>query len=91
MEFRGINKGDNGKENGNYRDYRIYLFIDGYYIGIMKKKMETTMVQGQGYILGIMENGMETSIIGLYRVYRVCGSGVSGIDVVLCGTEKVYS
>ena len=44
---------DNGKENGNYynglyRDYRVYtgviLGIYRGYIGIMEKKMETTIV-----------------------------------------------
>ena len=30
---------DNGKENGNYRDYRGYIGGD---IGIKEKKMETT-------------------------------------------------
>ena len=34
------------------------------YIGIMEKKMETT-------IRGIMEKKMETTIIGLYRNYKV--------------------
>ena len=29
--------GDNGKENGNHRDYRVYL-------GIMDNKMETTIM-----------------------------------------------
>ena len=37
---------DNGKENGNYRDYRDYVgYILGVIlgcIGIMEKKMETT-------------------------------------------------
>ena len=47
-------KGDNGKEHGNYRNYRGYIgIIQGYYIedyiGIMEKKMETTII---GYILG---------------------------------------
>ena len=38
---------DNGKENGNYRDYRGYIrVILGLYwgyIGIMENKMETTI------------------------------------------------
>ena len=32
---------DNGKENGNYRDYRGLYWG---YIGIMEKKMETTIL-----------------------------------------------
>ena len=39
---------DNGKENGNYRDYRGYIGIIRVYvgdiIGIMEKKMETTII-----------------------------------------------
>ena len=39
---------DNGKENGNYRDYRVnigvMLGIYWGYIGIMENKMETTIV-----------------------------------------------
>ena len=34
---------------------------------------------------------METTIMGLHRVSRVYGSGVSGVDVVMRGTVKVYS
>ena len=38
---------DNGKEHGNYRDYRGYIGINyglyWGYIGIMEKKMETTI------------------------------------------------
>ena len=41
---------DNGKENGNYKDYRAYIGIIGYmyrgYMGIMEKKMETTRIIG---------------------------------------------
>ena len=38
---------DTGKENGNYRDYRVYVgIILGLYMGIMEKKMETTIVLG---------------------------------------------
>ena len=37
---------DNGKENGNYRVIEVYII--GLYIGIMEKKMETT-IQGLGY------------------------------------------
>ena len=38
---------DNGKENGNYYS------MSGIYIGIMEKKMETTVVYwGSSYILG---------------------------------------
>ena len=36
--------GDSGKENGNYRDYRGYIGFYWVYMGIMEKKMETTMV-----------------------------------------------
>ena len=36
--------GDNGKENGNYRDYWGY-------IGVMEKKMETTIMGYIGYII----------------------------------------
>ena len=50
---------DNGKENGNYRDYRVYIgVILGIYwgnIGRMENKMETTIM---GYI---------RVILGLYR------------------------
>ena len=68
---------DNGKENGNYRDYIGFRVYWGY-IGIMEKKMETTTmglyrdyrVYYWGYI-GIMENQMETTMMGLYRDYRV--------------------
>ena len=39
---------DNGKENGNYRNYRDYIGIiyGSYkgYMGIMEKKMETTII-----------------------------------------------
>ena len=56
---------DNGKENGNYRDYGVYYRG---YTGIMEKKMETTgdyigiigYVWGPGgYTTPIMENQME--------------------------------
>ena len=36
---------DNGKENGNYRGYRDYIgIINWCHMGIMGKKMETTVV-----------------------------------------------
>ena len=38
--------GDNGKENGNYRDYWGY-------IGVMEKKMETTIMGYIGYIINL--------------------------------------
>ena len=52
---------------GVYRDYRVYF---GGYIGIMEKKMETTIIGFSrdyngifwGYI-GIMEKNMETIIV----------------------------
>ena len=44
---------DNGKENGNYRDYRDYV---GYILGLYWGN------------IGIMEKKMETTILGLYRV-----------------------
>ena len=34
---------DNGKENGNYREYRGYRRVN---IGIMRNKMETTVFYG---------------------------------------------
>ena len=41
-------RGNNGKENGNYRDYRAYIGVIGYIwgviMGIMEKKMETPRV-----------------------------------------------
>ena len=41
--------GDNGKENGNYRDYCCYIGViwGEYwdYIGIMEKKMEATLYE----------------------------------------------
>ena len=50
--LQAIHFWDNGKENGNYRDYRDYVgYILGLYwgnIGIMEKKMETT-IQGLGF------------------------------------------
>ena len=37
--YIGVIYWDNGKQNGNYRDYRGWD-----YIGIMEKKMETTII-----------------------------------------------
>ena len=31
---------DNGKENANYRDYRLYAYCG--YVGVMEEKMKTT-------------------------------------------------
>ena len=46
---------DNGKENGNYRDYRGSMGIIGHILGLYwddEKKMETTVISGlyRGYI-----------------------------------------
>ena len=55
---------DNGKENGNYRDYREYM---GFYMGINGKE------NGSYYrILGLYkdngkENGSYYRILGLYK------------------------
>ena len=46
--------GDNGKENGNYRDYWGY-------IGVMEKKMETTIMGYIGYII------LKRRALGLHR------------------------
>ena len=51
----GVIYWDNGKENGNY-----YSSL-GLYIGIMEKKMETTIVHWGN--IGIMEKKMETTIV----------------------------
>ena len=48
---------DNGKENGNYKDYRDCNRVYWGYIGIMEKKIETIR------IIGIMIR----CILGLYR------------------------
>ena len=37
---------DNGKDNGNYRDYRGYIGLYRGHIGIMEKKMGTTGMIG---------------------------------------------
>ena len=49
---------DNGKENGNH--HGILGLYRGY-IGIMEKKMETTIVYWG--CIGIMEKKMETTIV----------------------------
>ena len=50
---------DNGKENGNYRDYKAFIgVIQGMYwgyFGIMEKKMETIIT---GYIYGLYYKGI---------------------------------
>ena len=60
---------DNGKENGNYYNglYRGCIGLYWGYIGIMDKKMETTIL---GYILGlyrgyigILDKKMEATIV----------------------------
>ena len=52
---------ENGKENGNYNSI---LGLYRGYIGIMEKKMETTIVYWgyRGGYIGIMEKKMETTI-----------------------------
>ena len=52
---------DNGKENGNYYNglYRVYIgYIIGGYIGIMEKKMETTILYIQIRVWKIRRSGL---------------------------------
>ena len=58
------------KENGNYHIILgLYYYIGviyhiGVILGIMEKKMETTILGYIGVILGIMEKKMETTPVG---------------------------
>ena len=70
--------GDNGKENGNYRDYRDYI---GVIQGLCRGILYWGSIGVYWAHIGIMENNMETTILllllGLYRDYiGVCYIGV---------------
>ena len=69
--------GDTGKENGNYYN-RVNVGVIWGYMGIMEKKMETTIIMIgfmwglygsymglRGKYMGIMEKKMETTIMGV--------------------------
>ena len=70
---------DNGKENGNYKDYRDYNRVYWGCIGIMEKKMETIRIIGIiiGCILGLYrDNGKENGNHKDYRDYNRVYIGV---------------
>ena len=64
---------DNGKENRNYYN-GLYRVLYWGYIGILEKKIETTIMGYIGYILGfiqIMEKKMETTRQTELRLNRI--------------------
>ena len=55
---------DNGKENGNYRDYRAFIGFCWGNIGIMEKNMETTIILGLDWgNIGIREHWCNIGIV----------------------------
>ena len=56
--------------------YRGYI---GVIMGIMEKKMETTIMGYIGVIMGIMENKMETTIVGFKVVSGFLRLGIKAL------------